>query len=202
SFSQVVQLRSEDWAFITIVLMVIQGPAILAMILLGIVLGRRKQFADPNSQRPMMHRLLRIAGGIGLIGSALGGALQVQGASVETLGFAISFLFAPFLTAAYIAALGLLLGSHPQRIARPLELGGRMSLSVYLLESIIATSLAYGYGAGMFGTVGPLAGVGLAVVIWACLMGFAVWWMKHSRFGPFEWLLRSVTYGKAQSIRL
>ena len=80
-------------------------------------------------------------------------------------------------------------------------MAGSMSLTVYLMESVVATTLAYGYGFGLFGRVGPAAGVGLAVAIWLGLALMARLWMSQFRFGPFEWLLRSITYGKRQPLQ-
>jgi len=76
-----------------------------------------------------------------------------------------------------------------------------MSLTVYLSQSIIATTLAYSYGAGLFGDIGPVGGLVLSIAIWLALCFFSLLWLRFARFGPFEWLLRSFTYGRPQPLR-
>ena len=76
-----------------------------------------------------------------------------------------------------------------------------MALSNYLLQSLVCTTIFYSYGLGLFGSVGRAAGLVLAVVIYLAQLAFTGWWLKHFRFGPMEWLWRSLTYGKCQPMR-
>lgn len=71
---------------------------------------------------------------------------------------------------------------------------GRTALTNYLLQSVIATTLFYGYGLGWYGDVGPAALAGLAVLIFAAQMILSSWYLNHFRMGPAEWLWRVVTY--------
>ncbi len=77
-----------------------------------------------------------------------------------------------------------------------------MALTNYLLQTLICTSIFLGYGLGFYGTVGPAAGFALTIVIYAFQVVFSVWWIGRFRFGPAEWLWRTLTYGKLQPIRL
>ncbi|MGB5738715.1 MAG: DUF418 domain-containing protein [Woeseia sp.] len=78
---------------------------------------------------------------------------------------------------------------------------GRMAFSNYLMHSIILTSVFYGYGLGLYGEV-PRAGqmlfvagvIGLQLII-------SPWWLARYRFGPAEWLWRSLTYWRRQPMR-
>jgi uncharacterized protein len=78
---------------------------------------------------------------------------------------------------------------------------GRMALTNYLMHSVILTSIFYGYGLGLFGSV-PRA---LQMVFVAGVIGFQLWfspwWLARFRFGPIEWLWRSATYWKVQAMR-
>jgi len=78
---------------------------------------------------------------------------------------------------------------------------GQMALTNYLLESIIATTIFYGYGLALFGQVGAAWGIVLTVVIYLLLIPFSHWWMKRFLYGPAEWLWRSMTYWKWQPLR-
>jgi uncharacterized protein len=78
---------------------------------------------------------------------------------------------------------------------------GRMALTNYLAQSLICTTLFYGYGLGWFGRVGPALGLLITVVIFALQIPLSMWWLRRFRFGPFEWLWRTLTYGAVQPLR-
>ncbi|MBG7608104.1 MAG: DUF418 domain-containing protein [Verrucomicrobia bacterium] len=73
-----------------------------------------------------------------------------------------------------------------------------MALTNYLVQSAIATTIFYGYGFGLGGNVGRLGTIGIALFIFAGQIVFSVFWLKFFRYGPMEWLWRSLTYGKRQ----
>jgi uncharacterized protein len=77
-----------------------------------------------------------------------------------------------------------------------------MALSNYLLQSLICTTILYGYGLGWYGSVGRAAGLGLVVLIYVAQIPLSVWWLRNFRFGPAEWLWRSLSYGKRQPMRV
>jgi uncharacterized protein len=77
-----------------------------------------------------------------------------------------------------------------------------MALTNYLLQSVICTTIFYSYGLGLYGQVGPAAGVSLTVLIFVTQIMLSVWWMRRFRFGPVEWLWRTLTYGKLQPMRV
>ena len=78
---------------------------------------------------------------------------------------------------------------------------GRMALTNYLMQSIIATFLFYGNGLGLFGTVGRAEQWVYILGIWIFQIGFSKWWLGRFKFGPLEWLWRSLTYWKWQKIK-
>jgi uncharacterized protein len=75
-----------------------------------------------------------------------------------------------------------------------------MALTNYLMQSVICTTLFYGWGFGLFGTLNrtPLAGIVLA--IWVFQLLFSPLWLRFFRFGPAEWLWRSLTYWRLQPL--
>jgi uncharacterized protein len=78
---------------------------------------------------------------------------------------------------------------------------GRMAFSNYITQSIVLGFLFYGYGFGLMGRVGAAAGVGIAVAIYATQVVISRWWLERYRFGPLEWLWRTVMYGERQPWR-
>ncbi len=107
------------------------------------------------------------------------------------------------LAQSYIAALTLLLQNEAWLARlRPLSAVGRMALSNYLLQSLIATTLFYGYGFGLFGQVGPALGLLTTIAIFTAQIPLSVWWMGRFHYGPVEWLWRTLTYPRFQPFRL
>ena len=79
---------------------------------------------------------------------------------------------------------------------------GRMAVSNYLAHSLICTTLFYGYGFGLFGKLDRIELAGVVIAIWALQLWYSPIWLAHFRFGPVEWLWRTLTYGKAQPMRI
>ena len=88
-----------------------------------------------------------------------------------------------------------------QWLGRRLAAVGRMALSNYLAQTIICTTLFYGYGFGLFGKLDRFQLVGVVIAIWAFQLWYSPIWLRYFRFGPFEWLWRTLTYGKIQPMR-
>ena len=74
---------------------------------------------------------------------------------------------------------------------------GRMSLSAYLLESVLFTGLMKWRGLGRFGTVGRAGLAGLAVAVYAGVVVFCLAWQRRFGQGPCERLWRWLSYGRA-----
>ncbi len=79
---------------------------------------------------------------------------------------------------------------------------GRMALSNYLMHSIICTTIFYGFGFGLFGHFERFALQGFVVSIWIVQLILSPWWLSRFRFGPVEWLWRTLTYMKKQPMRV
>jgi len=77
---------------------------------------------------------------------------------------------------------------------------GRMALSNYLTHSLVCTMLFYGYGFGLFGNINRTGLAGIVLTIWIFQLIISPIWLKHFRFGPAEWLWRSLTYWRIQPI--
>lgn len=78
---------------------------------------------------------------------------------------------------------------------------GRMALTNYLLQTIIATTIFYGHGFGLFGSVGRAEQWIYVFAIWVFQIILSNYWLKKFRFGPFEWMWRSLTYWKFQPMK-
>ena len=83
-------------------------------------------------------------------------------------------------------------------LQRRLQAAGRMALSNYISQSVICTLIFYGHGLGQFEQIGRPGQFGIVVAIWALQLAWSPWWLARFRFGPLEWLWRSLTYMKFQ----
>lgn len=77
-------------------------------------------------------------------------------------------------------------------IGARLAAAGRMAFSNYVLSSLVMTWCFYGWGLGLFGTVGPLAQWLFVLGGWAAMLGWSAPWLRRYRMGPLEWLWRSL----------
>lgn len=189
-------------------------PSVLAMFLLGLRAGKRGWFAPEalasEEGLSRCRRLLRVALPLGLLlnlyVAATGFEQNRIGADIFTwqLFFQIAALtFGSVLLALSWVALALTAArtGRAQGLLARLAPVGRMALSNYLAHSLVMTTLAYGYGFAQFGKVGPALGLLLAVMLYAAQVPLSAWWLARFRFGPVEWLWRSLTYGRRQPLR-
>ncbi|HUQ85951.1 MAG TPA: DUF418 domain-containing protein [Vicinamibacterales bacterium] len=78
---------------------------------------------------------------------------------------------------------------------------GRTAFSCYILTSLMCTFIFYGHGLGYFGRVSRPGQVAVTVAVWMTLLIAAPLWLARFRFGPLEWLWRTLTYGERQPLR-
>lgn len=71
---------------------------------------------------------------------------------------------------------------------------GKLSMSNYLLQTVICTTIFYGYGFGLFGKLGVLSGIFLSIGIFMLQIIGSYWYLKRFKYGPVEKLLRMWTY--------
>jgi uncharacterized protein len=87
------------------------------------------------------------------------------------------------------------------RMRQALGAVGQMALTNYLLHSVITAVIFLGWGFGLAGRFDYAEQLLVVVAIWAFQLASSPVWMKRYRFGPAEWLWRSLTYWKRQPMR-
>lgn len=99
------------------------------------------------------------------------------------------------LAIGYIALFTLIyLAKDETKLAQAFVSMGRLSLTNYLMQSIIFTSIFYGYGFGLFGKLGVAVGLLLAIVVYILQLYISGIYTKRLSIGPVEWLLRKFVY--------
>lgn len=179
--------------------------------LLGLWVWRRGVLQDPEAHRARLQKGLLIGALIGIPANLVftWGAHVVQ-SQLQTgpptpfalAGFLIGIFGRPALSMSYGCALGLLFLSAAWRPRlMPFAAIGRTALSNYFFQTIAGTTIFYGYGGGAFAKVSLAWLLVLSVVLYALEAPLSRWWLSRYRFGPAEWIWRSMTYGKLQPMR-
>jgi uncharacterized protein len=88
-----------------------------------------------------------------------------------------------------------------QGLFKRLEAVGQMAFTNYITHSIICTLFFFGYGFNYFGELEYYQIYYVALAIWIFQLIISPIWLKHFRFGPLEWLWRSLTYWKVQPMK-
>ena len=86
-------------------------------------------------------------------------------------------------------------------LTRRLAAVGRMALTNYLMQSVLCTTLFYGYGVGLYGKLDRTGLACVVLAVWAAQLAWSPLWLRYFRFGPAEWLWRSLTYWRLQPLR-
>lgn len=191
------------------------APTVLAMFLIGLRAGKKGWFRlgaaasdtreDGNEhQLERFRRILRRALPPGL---ALNLYVGLSGFELNRLGMEVLTwrdfaavtalgIGSVLLSLSYVAAIALLAArARGHNVLAPLAPVGRMALTNYILHSVVMSTLAYGYGFGLFGRIPVWGGFIMAFALYAVQIPFSRWWFRRFRFGPLEWVWRVLTYG-------
>jgi uncharacterized protein len=87
------------------------------------------------------------------------------------------------------------------RLASRLAATGRSAFTNYLGTSLIMTTVFYGYGLGLYGHLSRLDQWLVVLLMWALMLLWSKPWLERFRYGPFEWLWRSLSRGKLEPMR-
>ena len=172
-----------------------------AMMLLGMGLYKAGVLNGSRGQR--------WNGGLAIIGMAVGVAITGWGfhfsearewsMNVFFNGSLFRSLGMVFLVMGYVGGiLWLCGGAKRDWLERWLAPLGRMALTNYLAQTVICTTLMYGHGFGMFGSLGRAQLWFVVLPIWGVQVIVSKWWMDRFAFGPIEWAWRTLTHWRIQ----
>jgi uncharacterized protein len=107
------------------------------------------------------------------------------------------------LTLGHLAALQLLIRATPGAAAwRVLGSVGRMALTNYLAQSVMALFVFTGAGLALFGALARHELYLVVAMVWLAQCAWSPWWLAKFRYGPAEWLWRSLTRWERQPMRM
>lgn len=166
----------------------------MALAKLGVVTGQRSV---------RFYAMLAVIGiGIGLPATAgLFFQLEASGFASERMMMWVigGLLLAPPLSLGYLGTIMLL---SKYGLLKPVQTAlaavGRMALTNYLLHSLLGALIFDGWGFGFFAQLEFPVLAGIVAAVWTINIVFSILWLRFFRFGPVEWLWRSLTYLKPQ----
>lgn len=206
-------LRYNVSDYLTSGIMFALAPYALGRFLLGYYVGRRRLLHDAHLHLALFRRLLVWGLIFGVPGNAIFVWVSValdnktaNEASLWAVGAAwIINLGIPAMSLFYVSAIVLLFQRRAwQRRLRWLAPVGRMALTNYLVQTLFHLFIFYGFGIGLglIGRVGTSLCIPLSLSIFALQILYSHWWLARFRFGPAEWLWRTLTYGARQPMRV
>jgi uncharacterized protein len=175
-------------------------PRTIALMLVGAWLWKSEFLRDLRAHRARLlaFGLLAIATGVAVTAAESGNlfsehkvfadVLSRLGAPIQALGYAA--LIAVAVDRPYIGQL--------LKVFAPL---GRMAFTNYIVQSLIFCWIFLGYGLGQFDQMSMTTAFLLGSAVYAAQILCSILWLRRFRFGPLEWLWRSLMYGQRQSMR-
>ena len=207
SYTEAVVQRGREVALFMSGLPVI-GPLVFGVFLLGAAFARSGAIAAPERHRRLfaLLRWLALPAGLALMGASMAvtPTLPADRLDLESmLAQALSLLASVLMCLGYVGWLVRLLRSGVgARVGAWFAPAGRMALTNYLAQSVVCTLLFYGYGLGLLGQLPRAWQVPFVLLLFALQAIASHLWLSRMRFGPVEWLWRSLTYLQLQPMRL
>ena len=179
--------------------------------LLGMYLGRRDVLQRSADDARMFRRALPWALGAAVLGTVV---MALGFGPLEPLMFGHPLVLTVFWLVIEAGMLGiaafyacvLVVSYHSSSVGKralsSLAPLGRMALTNYLMHSAIFLLLFYGIGFGLLGKISHAQALPITIAIFGLQVVVSAWWLRRYRFGPAEWLWRSLTYGRLQPMRM
>ena len=207
SYADATVQRAKDFGFALMNLMTL-GPMVLAMFLLGSWFIKSGAIATPGDFPRLFARMRWLVLSSGLVLVLVAFALRpTLDPQKLDLGFGIALGLgmcgSALMCLGYLA--WLVRGTQSPsgyRILSWLAPAGRMALSNYLMQSVVCTLVFFGYGLGYFEQLPRAWQVPFVLALFGVQLLLSRWWLQRFRFGPVEWLWRSLTYLKPQPMQL
>ena len=198
TFLEAIPARLELWVYGISTGVFLQGGLAFAAFLLGLRMARIQFLSSPiDSQKNS--KLMKIGFLLGAPIQIIAAVILVQNEqslkpseAIYLLALFSSFIAAPLLSMFYIGVIRKLVEEKP-RILSWLIPAGKMSLTIYILQSVV-TSMIFGpWGFGLFQDLQTWQVLLLAFAIWALLVYFATKWLERYKQGPLEQFVNILT---------
>lgn len=178
----------------------------LGRFLVGAYVARRGWLQRASELLPQIRKIFLVAFPLGVameVLRVLVGEAEVIDAPAW-VAQSMHVIGVPILDLGYVT--GMILLFHSSRfgmLARVFGPVGRMALTNYLVQGVFIGLVLYGFhgGLALAGVIEPKVVLGLCFAFFALQTLFSHWWLGRYRFGPMEWLWRTLTYGERPKMR-
>jgi uncharacterized protein len=146
-----------------------------------------------------------VAGALPGIGIVLAGVWYIEANGWST-GAALvwqqfNYVGSVLVAGGYVGAVVLYARRRPEGpLTRTFAAVGRTAFTNYLFQTVVATFVFYGHGLGLFGSVSRIEALAMVLAFWPVQIVLSVLWLRAFRFGPVEWVWRSLTYGERRRL--
>jgi uncharacterized protein len=183
----------------------------LGMMFLGMALFKLGYFSNKPSTSTYLMGLL-VGYGVGIpVGYAIFSKEMIEsvrnyGAFVDNYRVSFNALYDLKRVLLSVGHASLIMLVYRSRLVPWLMKGlanvGQMAFTNYLMQSLICTFIFHGYGLGYYNKLAFHQLYYVVFGVWVFQFIFSAIWLRYFRFGPFEWLWRSMTYWKKQPMRV
>lgn len=198
TFLEAIPARLELWVYGISTGVFLQGGLAFAAFLLGVRMARIQFLASPIDTQKNS-KLMKIGFLLGAPIQIIAAIILVQNEqslkpseAIYLLALFSSFIAAPLLSMFYIGVIRKLVEEKP-RILSWLIPAGKMSLTIYILQSVVTTMIFGPWGFGLFQDLQTWQVLLLAFTIWALLVYFATKWLERYKQGPLEQFVNILT---------
>ena len=198
SFVDAIPARLEMWVYGISIGVFLQGGLAFAAFLLGVRMARANFLSSPIDVK-QNNKLMKLGFFLGAPIQILAAALLVRNEqspepseSTYLIALFISFVAAPLLSMFYIGVIRKLVEEKPHVVSW-MKPAGKMSLTIYISQSVITTIIFSSWGFGLFQELQTWQVFMLAFGIWGVLVYLATAWLKRFKQGPLEQLMNALT---------
>ena len=198
TFLESIPARLEVWVLGIATGIFLQGGLAFAAFLLGVRLARANFLSSPMD-KAANERLIKKGLILGLPIQIIAAAILLQNEqsaepseSVYLISLFVSFVTAPLLSMFYVGFIRKLVEERPNLVSW-LKPAGKMSLTIYISQSVITSLIFSPWGLGLFQDLQTWQVFILAFGIWLLLSYFAGLWLRKFNQGPLEKLVSSLT---------
>ncbi|MFZ1376837.1 MAG: DUF418 domain-containing protein [Geothrix sp.] len=201
--------RFWEWNHLGRAIQLISAIQCLPLFLIGLALWRSGILKDHSARIQTIRRIFHSVFWVGLALAIVPSAWLEQIPKIWHTGWRMRILRGVFSSGMAMLALGYFMGilmllqkdwwTRTLSLLAPL---GRMALTNYLLQSLVCTWFFNGYGLGYWTKVTPSAYILGGIALYGFQIVCSHLWLARFRFGPAEWLWRSMTYGNLQPFKI
>lgn len=195
----ILKQRATDWTYMNFeISAVILAIGVLGLMLLGAAFAKLRWLVDVDKHKRLLIGLLIVGLLFGLVARA---ATSFSAESFFLMVLQEQFsgaLIALFYMTSIVLMAQTKIG---HKLLQPFTYVGRLSMSNYLLQSIVMTFIFYSYGLGLYGSISYTTGFVLVFAFFMLQIFISKWWVARFQYGPIEYIWRWATYGKKPTFK-